>query len=85
MYRLIIRKQAIKALQGMLAKDSSRIRRLPDTLAEDPDRRDIGVKPLRGRQGFRMRVGAHRVIFERDDEAHLIEVLHIGPRGDVYK
>ena len=61
MYRLIIRKQAIKALQGMLARDSSRIRRLLDTLAEDPDRRGIGVKPLRGRQGFRMRVGAHRV------------------------
>ncbi len=85
MYQLIIRKQAIKALQGMLARDSSRIRGLLDTLAEDPDRRGIGVKPLRGRQGFRMRVGAHRVIFERDDEAHLIEVLHIGPRGDVYK
>ncbi len=53
--------------------------------AEDPDRRDVDVNPLRGRPGFRLRVGSHRVIFERDDDARVIEVLHIGPRGDVYK
>ena len=26
-----------------------------------------------------------RVIFERDEEARKIDVLRIGPRGDVYK
>ena len=41
--------------------------------------------PLRGRPGFRLRVGTWRVIFERDEEAQTIDVLRIGPRGDVYK
>lgn len=85
MYRLIIRKQAIKALQGMSVRDSSRIRQLLDRLAEDPERRDIDVKPLRGGRGFRIRAGDHRVIFDRDDEIQVIEILRIGPRGDVYK
>lgn len=69
----------------MSARDSGRIRQLLDKLAEDPGQRDINVKPLRGNRGFRMRVGDHRVIFDRDDETQVIEVLRIGPRGDVYK
>lgn len=85
MYRLIIRKQAIKALQGMSAKDSGRIRQLLDRLAEEPERRDIDVKPLRGNRGFRLRTGDYRVIFDRDDQTQVIEILRIGPRGDVYK
>ena len=40
---------------------------------------------LRGRPGLRLRVGPWRVIFERDEEARKIDVLRIGPRGDVYK
>ncbi|MDE0511834.1 MAG: type II toxin-antitoxin system RelE/ParE family toxin [Gammaproteobacteria bacterium] len=82
---MTIRKQAIKALKGMSARDSGRIRQLLDKLAEDPKRRDIDVKPFRDNRGFRMRVGDHRVIFDRDDETRVIEVLRIGPRGDVYK
>ncbi len=85
MYQLLIRKQAIKALQRMLVRDAKRIRGALDELAEDPSRQDNDVKPLRGRPGFRMRVGGYRVIFERDDKSRVIEVLGIGPRGDVYK
>ena len=56
-----------------------------DKLAQNPGRRDIDVTPLRGRPGLRLRVGPWRVIFERDEEARKIDVLRIGPRGDVYK
>ena len=37
-----------------------------------------------GRPGFRLRIGGWRVIFERHEEAREIDVLRIGPRGDVY-
>ena len=40
--------------------------------------------PLRGRPGFRLRIGGWRVIFDRHEEAREIDVLRIGPRGDVY-
>ena len=69
----------------MSARDSARIRQLLDRLAEDPERRDIDVKPLRGNRGFRLRTGNYRVIFDRDDQTQVIEILRIGLRGDVYK
>ena len=85
MYRLTIRKQAIKALRKMRARDARRVRCELDKLAQNPGGRDIDVTPLRARPGFRLRVGPWRVIFERDEEARKIDVLRIGPRGDVYK
>ena len=85
MYRLTIRKQAIKTLQRMQARDARRVRGELDKLAQNPGGRGFDVTPLRGRPGFRLRVGAWRIIFERDEEARKIDVLRIGPRGDVYK
>lgn len=85
MYQITIRKHAIKALQRMLGRDVRRVRDELDKLAQDPSRRDIDVTRLRGRPCFRLRVGGWRVIFERNEEAKEIDVLRIGPRGDVYK
>ena len=85
MYRLTAKKQAIKALQKMPRQNAQRIRRALDRLAENPDRRDVDVAPLEGRPGFRMRVGGFRIILERDDESHSIDVLRIVPRGQAYK
>ena len=69
----------------MPARDCGRIRLLLDKQAEDPERRDIDVKQLRGNRGFRLRACNHRVIFDRNDDIRVIEILRIGPRGDVYK
>ena len=85
MYRLTIRKQAINTLRRMRTRDARRVRGELDKLAQNPGGRDIDVKMLRGRPGYRLPVGAWRVIFERDEEARKIDVLRIGPRGDVYK
>lgn len=85
MYRLTVKKQAIKALLKMPSQNARRIRRALDRLAEDPDRRDVDVAPLEGRPGFRLRVGAYRVIFERDDKARTIDVLRVAARGQAYR
>ena len=85
MYRLTIRKQAIKALSKMSGEDAHRIRNELKKLAQNPVRVDIDVKPLRGRPGFRLRAGAWRVILERREQCGEIEILRIGQRGDVYK
>ena len=69
----------------MPARETLRIRRELDELAESPDRRDSDVRPIRGRPGFRLRVGETRIIFERDDDARGIDVLRIAPRGQAYR
>ena len=85
MYELTFKRQAIKALRKMPSPPARRIRRELDELAENPDRRDLDVNALRGRRGFRLRVGEMRVIFERDDDACIIDVLRIAPRGQAYR
>ena len=85
MYRLTIKKQAIKAFQKMPRQSAQRVRRALDRLAENPARRDVDIAPLEGRPGFRLRVGDYRVIFERDDEARTIDVLRVAPRGQAYR
>lgn len=85
MYELTFKRQTIKALRQMPARQALRIRRELDELAESPDRRDLDVSPLRGHPGFRLRVGEMRIIFERDDDARVIDVLRIAPRGRAYR
>ena len=85
MYKLTFKRQAIKALRKMPSPPARRIRRELDELAENPDRRDLDVNALRARRGFRLRVGEMRVIFERDDDACIIDVLRIAPRGQAYR
>jgi mRNA interferase RelE/StbE len=45
----------------------------------------LGVAPLRGRPGFRLRMGGWRAIYRVDDDRLIVLVLDIGARGDVYK
>jgi mRNA interferase RelE/StbE len=40
---------------------------------------------LSGRDGWRIRVGDYRVIYEVDDEQQMVTVVHIGHRRDVYR
>lgn len=85
MYRLTIRKHAIKTLRRMRPRDAGRVRDEMDKLAHNPSSREVDVTPLRGRPGFRLRVGPWRIIFEQDEETRVIDILRIGPRGDIYK
>ena len=43
------------------------------------------LKPLKGREEWRLRVGGWRVLLDIDIEARLILVKYVDPRGDVYK
>ena len=42
------------------------------------------VSKLQGREGYRLTVGSFRVLFDYLDD-NIIDVIAIGPRGDIYK
>ncbi len=84
MYNLKVRKQALKSFRRMRKRDANRVRSRLAKLVEDPQRNDIDVVKLQGRQGFRLRSGDWRVIFDRDDQNCEIEVLRIVLRRDIY-
>ena len=76
-------KAAAKALSRMPAKTAQLIRSKIEQYAADPTSLANNVKALQGRPGYRLRVGDYRVIFDQDGS--VMDVLQIGPRGDVYE
>ena len=54
-------------------------------LATDPDNPDLDIEILKGRKGFRLRVGQYRVIYTRQDDQLILEVVKVRARGDIYK
>ena len=76
-------KSAIKALRRTPVNRAARIRAKIEQLAEDPAALAANVKRLEGRDGYRLRVGDWRVIFERQGDDLI--VLNIGPRGGIYE
>ena len=47
--------------------------------------RPRGCRKLTGREGWRIRVGNYRVIYEIDDKAQIVTVLHVGHGRDIYR
>jgi len=52
-------------------------------LADDP--RPAASQKLTGRDGWRLRVGAFRVLYEIDDASNTVTILHVGHRRDIYR
>jgi mRNA interferase RelE/StbE len=52
-------------------------------LAQDP--RPPASRPLRGREGYRLRVGDYRIIYNINNGVLLIVMVTIGNRRDVYQ
>jgi mRNA interferase RelE/StbE len=85
MHELRYRKAALKALMKLPADARQRIQEALRQLADDTETDKLDIKALQGRDGFRLRVGKWRVIYQKDDDAMIILVVDAGSRGDIYK
>ncbi len=83
MYALAILRRAQKELSNLPQEHYVRVRDAIRQLAREP--RPSGSKKLAGREGWRIRVGSYRVVYEIDDPNHVVTVMHIGHRRDVYR
>ncbi len=81
-YQVLILRRAQKELAAISKPDYGRVRDAVITLAENP--RPSNCKKLVGREGWRIRVGDYRVIYEVEDTKQIVTILHIGHRRDVY-
>jgi mRNA interferase RelE/StbE len=82
-YRIELRPAAVRALRKLDPGVQLRIRGAIALLAEDP--RPPGAQALRGRPGFRVRVGDYRIIYIVDDDILLVVVVTLGHRREVYR
>jgi mRNA interferase RelE/StbE len=82
-YTLSILRRTQKEIADLPAHVRTQIRAGIAALMDDP--RPPGCRKLTGREGWRIRVGDYRVIYEVDDASLSITVLHVGHRRDVYR
>ena len=80
-YRIL--KPAERYLKRTQPKIRRRIFDELDKLLADPTQ--VNFKKLKGRDGYRLRVGDYRVLIQVQRQERLFIVTNIGPRGDVYK
>ena len=85
MYELKYRRQAKNYLARLPLKIKSVIVNNLHELAANPNNPSLDIDVLKGRKGFRLRAGQYRIIYTRQDEQLIIEVVKIRTRGDIYK
>ncbi len=55
-----------------------------ERLAVNPYAPNNNIRALKGRPGYRLRVGDWRVIYELSGDVLLVRVMTIAPRGSAY-
>jgi mRNA interferase RelE/StbE len=81
-YEVFILRRAQKELASLPKPNYLRIRDSIAELASNP--RPVGCKKLTGREGWRIRSGDYRIIYEIDDPQSRVTVLNVGHRKDIY-
>ncbi|HEV2489758.1 MAG TPA: type II toxin-antitoxin system RelE/ParE family toxin [Candidatus Acidoferrales bacterium] len=82
-YSLFVLPRVQRALAGLPREDYDRVKSAIARLAENP--RPAGCQKLAGRDGWRVRVGDYRIIYEIDGSVRSVTVLDVGHRREVYR
>jgi mRNA interferase RelE/StbE len=82
MKKVIYTETALKSLARIPTNVSCLIVSKVEQYAENPKSLSRNVIKLQGRDGFRLRVGDWRVIF--DEDGVVLHILEVGPRGRIY-
>jgi mRNA interferase RelE/StbE len=82
-YSIFILPRAQRELSSLPQTVYEKVKLAIGQLAETP--RPQGGLKLRGREGWRIRVGDYRIIYDVEDDKRKVVVLQIGHRRDVYR
>jgi mRNA interferase RelE/StbE len=82
-YTIVLSKKAQKQLDKLSDSVVEPILFAIGSLGNNP--RPFGCKKLKGRDGYRIRIGNYRVIYDVVDNQLIIDVITIGHRKDIYE
>ena len=82
-YNIEFRNKVLKALVKINEPHYSAIKKQIYDLADNP--RPQGYKKLKGRKGYRIRVGNYRIIYEIADVVVSVTVIRVAHRKDAYR
>jgi mRNA interferase RelE/StbE len=81
-YEIVFSKSAAKSLEKIPDPDYSKILRTVLALSTNPH--PLGSLKLKGRNGYRIRQGNYRIIYEVIYKTLIVDVIAIGHRKDIY-
>jgi mRNA interferase RelE/StbE len=81
-YSVRIERKAQKKLSKITEPYYSNLKTAILDLGNNP--RPSGCKKLKGRDGYRIRVGDYRIIYEIHDRVLLVDVIDLGHRKEIY-
>jgi len=85
-YKLEIKKQPAKYIDKRNPKEKVRIAQAFSKLQENPYRRDLDIKKMRGHANdYRLRIGKYRFLYTIMENRLLIYMYKADTRGNVYK
>jgi len=82
-YSVNFKKHALKELAKINEPFYSHIKQAIYSLADNP--RPQGSKKLKGRDGYRIRVGNYRIIYDVFDSELVVDIIALGHRKDIYE
>lgn len=84
MYEIEFTKQATKDLLRIPKSYSILVIDRIKRMAVDPYSKELDIKKLKGTEGYRLRVGEYRVIYDLDKKKLIVKIVKIQSRGNVY-
>ena len=82
-YSILFRRSVLKDLEVLPKKDVQRIMEAIRALAVDP--RPPQSQKLSGREQYRLRQGAYRILYVIEDDVLIVTVVKVGHRREVYR
>jgi mRNA interferase RelE/StbE len=83
-YRVVTTRSFAKSLSRLPGNWQRRIVEKIKEVAADPYGKHRNVTKLQGREGYRLRIGDWRVIYELHDDRLELWALEVGARGGIY-
>ncbi|MBI2852945.1 MAG: type II toxin-antitoxin system RelE/ParE family toxin [Chloroflexi bacterium] len=82
-YRLEVSRSSHRQVGRLPTQIRERVNRVIAGLAENS--RPPGAKKLTAREGYRIRMGDYRILYQIDDEAKVVTIYRVRSRGDAYQ
>jgi len=82
-YKLLFKKSVAKDLVALPKRDVRKILERINALADDP--RAAGCKKLSGREFYRVRQSAYRIIYELIEDRLIVHIIKVGHRSKAYQ
>ena len=84
-YAVNFKSKVWKQLDRIPVEDKHKIILKTVELEDGEKHKFLDIKELKNNQGFRLRVGNYRIIFEKFQSELIIEIVEVGHRKDIYK